>query len=94
MADSLVAELRECMTNPAGEVMPDHAEPFGADCGLLRRAADALEAAQRDVASLKASIAAIHFGIGAGYDSQTLMGECAHAVPELAAIAARGDGNG
>jgi hypothetical protein len=44
---ALADELRECRTYTDGEIMPDHAEPLGADCGLLRRAEEAIRALAR-----------------------------------------------
>ena len=42
----LVAELREGRKDFDGNMMEDWAEPMGVDCGLLRRAEEALSVAQ------------------------------------------------
>ena len=40
----LIARLREARTDLDETIMPDHAEPFGADCGLLREAEEMIAA--------------------------------------------------
>ena len=40
--DALIAELHDCRMNYDGTLFRDNADPYGADCGLLRRAEEAI----------------------------------------------------
>ena len=41
--NDLVKRLVECRTDYDDSLMPDHAEPIGCDCGLLREAGEEIE---------------------------------------------------
>lgn len=45
------------------------------------------DAAVAELARVKASVGAIHFGVRAGFSEGSVLEECVHAAPELAAIA-------
>ena len=53
----LLVELREGRADYDGRMMPDRAEPFGIDCGVLRRAEEAIDTLLAKSAAYEALVA-------------------------------------